>query len=240
MIADCKNRNEYGIPNKDKIGRSSHESLICFVCRYIEVFVQKKSRMSDSEDKISRDLIVFLNQKSRTEETIFQFVSQDLEEESTGVVDIGIYSSSSQGAFFDAIYYSDDKRYFCFEAKILGVNDNQRIKEYVIGHRKNGKYIPCGGIERYKRCIHGAELTNAALIGYMKRDNYDFWFRKINQWILELSEESEFWSDRELLQSYNMPQDLSFARYFSTHKREDKEGISRPDINLNHIWMKIE
>lgn len=25
-----------------------------------------------------------------------------------------------------------------------------------------------------------------------------------------------------------------------THKREDKEGNSRPDINLGHIWMKIE
>lgn len=240
MIADNNNRNEYGIPNKDKIGGSSHESLISFVCRYVEDFVQKKGRMSDSEDKISRDLIVFLNQKSRTEETIFQFVSQDLEEESTGVVDIGIYPSSSQGAIFDAIYYSEDKRYFCFEAKILGVNEYQRIKEYVIGHKKNSKYIPCGGIERYKKCIHGAELRNAALIGYVKKHNYDFWYRIINQWISELSEELEFWSDKEFLQSYNMQQDLSFARFFSTHKRKDKEGNSRPDINLDHIWMKIE
>ena len=74
----------------------------------------------------------------------------------------------------------------------------------------------------------------------MKKHNYDFWFRKINQWISEISEESEFWSDREFLQSYNIPQNLSFKRYYSTHERKDKKGISRPDINLDHIWMKIE
>ena len=120
-----------GLPNKNSIGSSSPNAIIAFVKQQIGPFLKGSDHYSDSENKITRDLAVYLNQQAIDLKTVFLFIPQDLEEQSRASVDIGLYSSTGGGTYFNAKYYSRAKRFFCFEAKILGVSESIREKRFL-------------------------------------------------------------------------------------------------------------
>ena len=168
------------------------------------------------------------------------FIPQDLEEQSRASVDIGLYSSTGGGTYFNAKYYSRAKRFFCFEAKILGVSESIREKEYVQGHNEDNKYLTCGGIERFKRCIHGKELEYAALLGYMKKNDFGYWLSSINSWIIDLTLESPLWTNNDLLVRKS---DLScgyIEELSSLHARKNIKGELYSPIKLYHLWIDLK
>ena len=229
-----------GLPDKNSIGSSSPNAIITFVKQQIGFFLKETSHYDDSENKITRDLAVFLNQQAIDFKTVFLFIPQDLEEQSRASVDIGLYSARGGGAYFNAKYYSRTKRFFCFEAKILGVSESIREREYVIGHNENNKYLICGGIERFKRCIHGKELEYAALLGYMKKYDFSHWLSSINSWIIDLTLESSLWTNNDLLARKSDSSCNYFEELSSLHARKNmKEELYSP-IKLYHIWIDLK
>ena len=229
-----------GLPNKNSIGSSSPNAIIAFVKQQIGPFLKGSDHYSDSENKITRDLAVYLNQQAIDLKTVFLFIPQDLEEQSRASVDIGLYSSTGGGTYFNAKYYSRAKRFFCFEAKILGVSESIREKEYVQGHNEDNKYLTCGGIERFKKCIHGKELEYAALLGYMKKNDFGYWLSSINSWIIDLTLESPLWTNNDLLVRKS---DLScgyIEELSSLHARKNIKGELYSPIKLYHLWIDLK
>lgn len=235
MIAFEHKINEMGLPDKKNIGSSSSDAVLSFVKENIVDFAQNTNHYNDSENKITRDLAVFLNQQAIDQKTVFLFIPQDYENQSRASVDIGLYPSSNAGTFFNAVYYSRTERFFCFEAKILGVNEKFREKEYVIGHIENNKYVTCGGMERFKKCIHGKELEHAALIGYIKKQDFNYWITIINSWIEELVNQSSLWNRNDLLIVKKTSQYLQESESYNL-RIEPKNPMP---IKLYHLWIDL-
>lgn len=89
-----------------------------------------------------------------------------------------------------------------FEGKRLSEHTKTyRRREYVIGHEKKGKHIPCGGIERFKRSIHGRNFRHAGMIGYIQDGSAMSWWEQVNLWISDLADQetAPSWSTAEHL-----------------------------------------
>jgi hypothetical protein len=121
-----------------------------------------------------------------------------------------------------------------FEGKRLTTKlPNKRRREYVIGHEEDGKYIKCGGIERFKLAIHGGKLNHAGMIGYLQDGTPDSWQVKVNTWICELSGQPSdpAWSEREKLTPQKT--DGRVTKYSSIVNRVESE------LHLTHLWVDL-
>jgi hypothetical protein len=121
------------------------------------------------------------------------------------------------------------KNIFVFEAKRLNNTfDNARKKEYVIGKK--------GGIERFKRDLHGKDLAHSGMIAYVQTDDFNTWENKINDWINEEiiapSSPKLKWQSGDKLIKQNKT--LQIAKYTSCHSR-----LSKEQINLTHLWVNL-
>lgn len=116
---------------------------------------------------------------------------------------------------------------FIVEVKILPAPDNitQREKEYVIGNKRNG------GIERFKIGVHGIGLSYCGILGFINnRETIDEWKKKINSWIIEMSEKAPLqWSSQEILQEQQENNQV-----ISLVKRESD------NLFLHHFFITIE
>lgn len=171
----------------------------------------------------------------------FTFVPEWMEDETKGnspAVDIGILTKDNSISL-------RNRCFFVLEAKKLGVTEPIRNKEYLVGHyiKKNGKpkYLTCGGMERFKKSIHGKMLNQCGMIGYMFNNNFDFWHHQINNWVEELiltnSDSTIFWSkeDKLLLQSKNHQK----ARYTSKNLRT-KVDSKKDTVLIYHTWIDLQ
>lgn len=150
------------------------------------------------EDDISKELLRFFNDKSRTENLFFQF------NEKKGVdFDVFLAHPFTMGA----------KPLFMIEAKRL----SKKHYDYVSGRT--------GGIERIKReqDAFGAHLSNGAMIAYIQDNDVQFWEKRINTWIKDLiNKETDInWCEDDLLSPNNQ-----FSDYTSTHERVSKDPIT--------------
>lgn len=139
---------------------------------------------------------------------------------------------------------TSQNRFFSFEAKLLGNTAKYREKEYVIGHDKvvKGvkKHISCGGIERFKKSIHGNGLIYCGMIGYMLSLDFDKWHPKVNDWIGELAisnvDKEISWSTNDKLEKqYSNNQK---ARYQSIHSRMLNKKPTN-SIFIFHLWVNL-
>ena len=89
--------------------------------------------------------------------------------------------------------------FFKIEVKRLTNLGVARQKEYVIGRMGKEKYKESGGIERFKKGIHGSKLKFAGMIGYIQKEDFDYWFAEVNSWISDLiNENGTFWKEEEI------------------------------------------
>ena len=111
----------------------------------------------------------------------------------------------------------------------------KRKKEYVVGRYDDAKYIESGGIERFKKEIHGSGLVYVGMIGYMQTDDFDSWLEKVNNYISdEVSSPSStelIWEEMDKLIVNN--ENKLFNTYLSQHKCKTK------DISMYHIWIDL-
>lgn len=209
------------------------------VLKYIEKqlprFAEEYSRSRIKNEKgLTQNLCLMLNRF--TEEYPFYFHKEFMEVPERGdspQIDIGVISRHSNT--INSRFYNVEESFFAMEAKRLDDVGKKREKEYLIGRFENGKYIDCGGVERFKKEIHGRNVDYGVLIGYVQKYDFNYWYNKIDGWIDNFisyrSPRYKNWvvADK-LLKQCNRS---TYAKYKSKNKRR------RDSITLFHLWINL-
>lgn len=138
--------------------------------------------------------------------------------------------SENKQAREDIYFYLNNDahtRIFYVEGKRLPKYNTKNTDEYVVGTNKFGN--PSGGIERFKKGIHGEpnQIINNGLIAYVENNSIDFWFEKVN---LEIQQEYE--SD-EIMK----PKEYFLNEYVSTHKYNCESNFTI--FHIHHFWIEL-
>lgn len=183
-----------------------------------------------NENGLNRRLARFITNVADKHGFPFFAQNESMEDETRGnspAADIGIHLKIEDIA-------TDPPIITVFEGKRLtSTLGRERRQEYVIGHEKDGKHIPCGGIERFKCSIHGGELAHAGMIGYLQEETPEIWHEKINTWISDLCSQTfePVWSERERLS--NPVTDVRISKCTSVVQRSESQ------LHLTHLWVNL-
>lgn len=231
MLADASQNNTSGKLTNGIELDSSINAVIDFIEIHFREFSMKmKGEITSNEKALTDKLCKFLNRHAAGFPFFFQH--ENVEDPDTGAspqVDIGALGRSEQLIIGDRSYGEFDS-FFSIEAKRLPTPGHKREKEYVIGHDR-----PCGGIERFKKGIHGHNLKYAAIIGYVQKEDAEYWFLKINTWINDLiSSLPNEWNEDDKLILINSPK---------TEPTKSKSKNFRSDTNdhidIFHFWINL-
>ncbi len=234
MLSDIPPPTEAGrIEDKDRVTKASVMEVLLFMEKHLEFFAWRHTDSGiKSENGLNQELCILLNQYARKEELLFFFEKEymeNLEDGNSAKVDFGVIPYNSK-------YYNKPKSFLAVEAKRLDHIQTHRQKEYLIGREENGKYKPCGGVERFKTGIHGQTLQFGAMIGYVQVHDFQYWHEKINTWIGEwLKGENPTlvsWSEQDKLIQLNRT--TNTAKFRSKNSR-----LKRDCIVLFHLWVNL-
>ena len=166
---------------------------------FVDILAYKKN-----EDQHSTALCVYMNNRCAD----FCF-SRENNQKGSRTVDIGVYKGSIL--------------FFTIEAKLLPTpkGSNRNEHEYVYGKG--------GGIQRFKNNNHGLDnrdnlLNKNGLIAYLKENDFQYWYQKINQWIVDAN-----WAESEKLKKNYFN---SIAKLQSRHIRKGNS-----EVILYHFWI---
>lgn len=213
--------------------------VVAFVETHLETFAEEYSGTSIRNEKgLTQKLCILLDKQARVEGRPFLFDKEHMEAPEKGdgpAVDIGVITSLSEGIFIHSKWYGGEESFFSIEAKRLDVISKAREKEYLVGRWESGKYKNCGGVERFKKGIHGRGLHYSAIIGYVQRYDFEYWYCTINSWIDEFiagDNPSDYeWSNDDKL--VEIRKTVAVAKYRSKNSR--KNG----PITLFHLWVNL-
>jgi len=198
------------------------EYLDIHLSGFVSKYLMEYSEI-ENESGINQELSSYLERNIDGEP--FYFQAQNMTNTTNGQspsVDIGVKTKVNISNF------SIGETYFSIEAKRLPLK-REREKEYLIGHDKY-----CGGVERFKRGIHGKGQSISAILGYVQQKNFDEWFIIINSWIDELISDPNQdieWNENDKLQKVYIEPDT--AKFISLNKRSDDS------IKLYHFWLNL-
>lgn len=188
----------------------------------------QESQAVSNERGLTEFATLHLNGACAFTEFSFAFQAESMEDRSRGdspAVDIGVFwQLPGQPA-------TRWPRVTAIEAKRLDTTlPMQRRREYVVGHG-----TVCGGMERFKKGIHGRELRHKAmLLGYVQSDDMPTWHRRINEWIISLAAEpghKPVWNDSECLADVEFDDGVAVCE--STLLRADDS------LRLVHVWIDL-
>ncbi len=170
-------------------------------------------RKVKNENKYSEAFMDYLQQIVKGNYTVMQ-----ISQKGSATVDIGIRWNSLV--------------IFTIEAKILPMPEpkskKRDIHEYVYKSDKGQG----AGIERFKKGEHGLNdigemIEENGILAYIKDKDFEHWFGKVNQWILDAN-----WSESEQLKvKYSEQKD----KYISTHPRIGTDTM----VKLHHFWINV-
>jgi hypothetical protein len=216
--------------------------------------IDKPSELSDAEGKtleciitcITKTLIYFKKarlqpdiKRNLNEINLTQIFVQLAEFQVRKFPDIGVNSQYSDiffgtKGFPDFYFYKLEenrvhKPLFVVESKRLPAPKprKKREKEYVIGYKDNG------GIERFKKEIHGKNLDDCGMLGFIESGTSSLWLEKINLWITNLAETDRTWKVDEQLFMKDNAADYSYL-VSTVYISSDKNVI------LHHWWIICE
>ncbi len=157
------------------------------------------------EDNLSREVTNLLNDKLReSSRYLFMF-------EAKSGPDILIFASP---------YEVFSKPLFFIEAKRLPPT---RSRDYV-----------SSGIGRFKDENHGKDHDIAAMLGYVQKEDFNYWHNKVNSWIDDLiTKPSDClgWAEQDKIVIIKLSE---LGEYKSTHSRKTKNPII-----LHHFWINL-
>ena len=119
------------------------------------------------------------------------------------------------------------------EAKRLPSSDDG--KQYVVG--RTGR---ADGIERFKCEQEGFVLvkSHCAMVAYVQRHTFVYWFERINRWLTELIAVNENYDEFDWEESDKLVAIASInndvARYISNHSRKTLSTLT-----INHFWLDM-
>lgn len=214
--------------------RKAIDSVIAFLDSYLpgfpRVFKDKTSNkpIDLNEDEISQLLCNYLERMARKKE-LFMILFQYR------------YIKTRRSSDFGIIEVEDhnpteiDRAFFVIEAKRLPTPQppKDREKEYVI------RSVNKGGLERFKKGLHGVGLSDSAMIGYVQDHDCNYWFQEITSWINDLILSNTaldiLWDSNDLL---IFESDLITTRkYLSKNTRLVDSVID--SINLHHYLLDL-
>lgn len=234
MLAEIPPSVGNGIFTADiEVGASINSVLVFIEVQFAAFSVYLRNDASinadTNEDSLNDKLCKFLQRKSGGYP--FCFHHQHMEDYSSGnsaKVDIGTIPRFTSINIGDRSY-GVEASFFSIEGKRLPTP--KRKKEYVIGKDK-----PRGGVERFKKGIHGNGLTNSALIAYVQKKDFDYWLVTINGWIDELvTVAGDFWYDEDKL--IEKPSVDNLVKFLSHNLR--LVDANRDYIDLHHFWIEV-
>jgi len=234
MLADASQNISSGMLTEGIEPDSSIKSVVEFIEIHFTKFSKKvKGEITTSEKSLTDKLCKYFNRN--TGNYPFYFHHENVENHASGIspqTDIGTLSEKEKLIVGDRSYGEFDS-FFSIEAKRLPTPGQNREKEYVIG-----KDRPSGGIERFKKKIHGKNLKCAAVIGYIQKEDANHWFLKINDWIGELvASNPEFWKDDDKLIKLNT--ELNGLNKFISKNFRSEVDRQEDCINLFHFWISL-
>ncbi len=211
-------------PNPSIKKGSIIKKLLAFLDDTLLAFQKEnKGKIDTPEKELNQKLSLTLEKYSRDKEVGFLFQQETIQKQNKGhsrSVDIGVFKLN--GDLENPIY--------TIEAKRLTTSFSEsRKKEYVSGNNDNKL---TGGIERFKHNLHGVNLKQSAIVGYVQRENNKYWFKEINNWIRELFD--SFWDDNDLLINTCEFKDDNIAKFKSTNKKIDNSTII-----INHYFVNL-
>lgn len=187
-----------------------------------------------AENKLNEQLHDFLNTKKCQDE--FPMARFCHEASQTGRSRVDLAAKPTQNTIIEARHFTVYDAFLVFECKRLPPDRKSREKEYVTGIKKKS-----GGIQRFKLGLHGADLSIAAMIGYIQKSNSKEWHKKINSWIHDLSngkvKDGCTWKKSETLESFKEDITRRTAVSRSVHNRTGSK--TRNTIELCHLWVEM-
>jgi hypothetical protein len=208
------------------------KSLSRFADSILEDNIDTEKKI-ENENGMNRKLARFISNVGGNMDLPYIAQPESMEDETLGnspAVDIGIYLKVNDIA-------RDPPKVTVFEGKRLSSNklEAKRRREYVCGHEENGKHVFCGGIERFKRSIHGRDIKSkcAGMIGYMQDETFDIWFERVNSWICDLTkqEHDPGWVKEETLALLSKEHRI-MESYSTVYRHADK-------LHLTHLWINL-
>jgi len=214
-------------PELDK----SLTTLIIFIEENLIVFSKAIAATGIQNEKgLTQALVEILSPNAIKGFYPFWFEKEYMENSKRGdspSVDIGTLRLEDDDRIINS-KISGNKSFFSIEAKRLPTPGSKREKEYVIGSKNNG------GIERFKTGRHGSRLKYSGMIGFVQKNDFKYWNRKINEWIIELTRKNRGsnikWHESEILIPKQFKQ--TTAQLVSKHERKNKSNIV-----LCHLWV---
>jgi len=187
-----------------------------------------------AESNLNLQLCKFLDSCARNE---FPMVRFDHEEYQTDRRRVDLSASPAQTTLIKAKFHTIYNPFFVLEGKRLPAPKKDREKEYVTG----GMEKTSGGIQRFKLGLHGAEMSSAAMIGYIQAPSPNGWHVDINNWILQLAKgmisDNCVWDTGEILERIREDASKGVSDFRSNHTRSG--GKSGDRITLRHLWVAM-
>lgn len=237
MLGDSTSKSSSGLISLGLEVDTSVLAVLNFLEKNLSNFtIKNKGLINHNEEGLTEKLIIYLERKRITEP--FLFFNEKKEDNSYGGsprVDIGVLSKSQTITVKDTTYGEDDA-FFKIEAKRLSNLGKARRQEYLIGRYDDEKYRNTGGVERFKKGIHGRKLHYGGMIGYVQRESFEHWFSTINTWIDQLIvEKPKFWTTKDKLKKEYAKKHI--AKYYSLNLRQFEPKVD--DILLFHYWIDL-
>lgn len=212
---------------KNTAQNATPDNVLNFIGEILYLFVPDSEELEcgDREEILNYLLSCFLENNARKVDKPFKFMSDCPNKITKHKVDICVSGFHSANHFLTV----ECKR---LPAPKKSKNDTVREKEYVYCENN------LGAIDRFRLNKHGIDLFGAllrknAIIAYIEKENYIFWFNQINQWIKELENQNIsdlIWSEKDLLILVSFDK---IAKLQSNHDRVD--GINM--VELTHFWI---
>jgi len=166
---------------------------------------------------------------------LLYFHHEGVQDEETGASpSVDVEAIATTAAVFEARSYAREDTLMSIEAKRLpSPPPKQREREYLVGDDK-----PNGGIERFKRGIHGGQSAAWTILAYVQQHDFKTWREKINGWIEDLSVNGKppgFWHSTEKVEM--IAENSTTMRGRSEHKRQ--RGGKDDKIAVDHIWVLL-
>jgi hypothetical protein len=201
----------------DNLPTSPYLNIVFSIIRNGIITNLPKLKAIDNEDLKNQMLTETFNYLGTTNENIWIGVGKE-------------NISKGKQAREDIYFHLNDEnhtRIFFVEGKRLPKYNTKTKQEYVIGTNSFGN--PSGGVERFKKGIHGDpnRISSNGLIAYVENESIEYWAENINCSI----------RDNFNIDELMVKKDGFINEFLSTHKFEC-ESITA-DFNLHHFWIEL-
>lgn len=210
----------------------SIEAIVSFVRKQLPLWAADSDTPKNvAENCLNESLCGFLNIQSRCNLPLCHFMH---EASQRGRRKVDVATKPVQHILVEGHLYTKNDPVFAIEGKLLPPPGKKREREYLTG--LGGEIT--GGMQRFKLGEHGGKLDAAAIVGYVQKNSFHYWFETINSWIDELILSDQYleWKESEKLGSFH--EDKQTAYLISEHSRRP-EKCKSGTILLHHFWVDL-